>query len=61
MSYNILVISEFSGSEPKRISLELLAIAEKVNKEMNGEITTLVYGDSADPSKLKQYSNILHY
>jgi electron transfer flavoprotein alpha subunit len=57
----MLVISEFSAGEPKRITLELLAAAEKIRGEKGGEITIFAIGDGVDTSKVTQYAKVVHY
>lgn len=60
MTEKILVVSEYTDREPKRVTLELLAVAGLLRKAQAAEVATLVVGPDADPAKLAAWSNVLH-
>ncbi len=60
MSNPILVVSEYAGAAPKRVTLELLVVAQGLAKASGAGLAILVPGSDADPAPLAKYGDILH-
>lgn len=60
MSQNILIVSEYAGGQPKRVTLELLAVGQALRAASNGTLATLVADPAEDPAPLANYGPVLH-